>query len=165
MAQAYGGAPAMYQQQQQHAAGMAHGAQQVYGYPGMPAQGMVYGFPGMVYPSDGRGQANFAGMQQAQMAQMAYGVPAVRQVTAPMTQPKACICCARTNTPLWRDIGAGRPLCNACGIRWNKYGIICNVCNYVPCKQERQYVQCVRCQAVMPEAVRTRRGGGQKVST
>lgn len=169
MAPAYGATPALYHHHQQQRGNVPHGVQPVYSYPGQQPQ-MQQGFSqyapmGMVYgPPDAgghrRGQTEYVTMQQAQMAQ-AYGAPPVRQVTA----PKACICCQRTNTPLWRDIGPGRPLCNACGIRWNKYGIICNVCNYVPCKQERQYVQCVRCQAVMPEAVRTRRGGGQKAST
>lgn len=63
---------------------------------------------------------------------------------------KQCACCHCTNTPLWRDIGAEMPLCNACGIRWKKYGLVCAVCQYVPCKQERDDKNCKRCGAMLP---------------
>jgi len=58
---------------------------------------------------------------------------------------KQCACCGATSTPLWRDIGKELPLCNACGIRWKKYGIVCDCCQYVPCKQERESRMCKRC--------------------
>lgn len=48
------------------------------------------------------------------------------------------------------------PLCNACGIRWKKYGIVCDVCQYVPCKQERDSKACKRCKAAMPVSKRSR---------
>ena len=54
------------------------------------------------------------------------------------------------STPLWRDMGKDMPLCNACGIRWKKYGIVCDVCQYVPCKQERENKYCKRCTALLP---------------
>eukprot|EP00041_Stephanoeca_diplocostata_P025241 m.656838 g.656838 ORF g.656838 m.656838 type:complete len:687 (+) comp22707_c1_seq5:358-2418(+) len=68
---------------------------------------------------------------------------------------KACICCRTTTTPLWRDIpqdGAcpGQPLCNACGIRYTKYGLLCTNCFYVPNKQQRQHTQCPRCSETLP---------------
>eukprot|EP00048_Salpingoeca_helianthica_P022584 m.19158 g.19158 ORF g.19158 m.19158 type:complete len:244 (+) comp7525_c0_seq1:206-937(+) len=74
------------------------------------------------------------------------------------TKPKSCVCCGCTSTPLWRDIGKNRPLCNACGIRWKKYGVICESCQYVPCKQERENKTCRRCLAVLPASKRVRAG-------
>eukprot|EP00047_Mylnosiga_fluctuans_P012832 m.28004 g.28004 ORF g.28004 m.28004 type:complete len:251 (+) comp4486_c0_seq1:87-839(+) len=65
---------------------------------------------------------------------------------------KQCACCGCTSTPLWRDMGKNQPLCNACGIRWKKYGVICEACQYVPCKQERERKLCKRCSAVLPPA-------------
>ena len=38
------------------------------------------------------------------------------------------------------------------GIRWKKYGLVCNVCQYVPCKQERDSKTCKRCNSVLPQA-------------
>lgn len=63
---------------------------------------------------------------------------------------KQCACCGVTSTPLWRDIGGQLPLCNACGIRFKKYGICCPDCNYVPCKQQRDAKTCPRCQLALP---------------
>lgn len=72
---------------------------------------------------------------------------------------KQCACCGCTSTPLWRDLGKNQPLCNACGIRWKKYGVICDSCHYVPCKQERDSRTCRRCaNPFMPAAKRTRTG-------
>lgn len=76
--------------------------------------------------------------------------------TSSKTKPKACVCCGCTSTPLWRDIGKNRPLCNACGIRWKKYGVICESCQYVPCKQERENKTCRRCLAILPVSKRPR---------
>eukprot|EP00042_Codosiga_hollandica_P028977 m.156582 g.156582 ORF g.156582 m.156582 type:complete len:316 (+) comp52930_c0_seq14:278-1225(+) len=60
------------------------------------------------------------------------------------------------STPLWRDIGKEAPLCNACGIRYKKYGLVCDSCFYVPCKSERAKGVCPRCTAVFPEPVNCR---------
>lgn len=65
---------------------------------------------------------------------------------------KQCACCGCTSTPLWRDMGKNQPLCNACGIRWKKYGVVCDSCQYVPCKQERESKSCKRCLAPLPPA-------------
>lgn len=70
----------------------------------------------------------------------AFGIPKIKQ----------CACCGCTSTPLWRDAGKNQPLCNACGIRWKKYSIICDTCNYVPCKQERDSRVCRRCGTSFP---------------
>jgi len=82
---------------------------------------------------------------------------------------KQCACCATTSTPLWRDIGRKLPLCNACGIRYKKYGLICSSCNYVPCKQERTSKICRRCTTKLPPASNKARlpasGGGTGVAT
>lgn len=133
------------------AAMMGMPPQHFYGYP--PTPQMMQGFP---FPP--ASMMNYGAIGSSRnMCDM--DVRPQNYETRPSV--KTCICCGRTNTPLWRDIGVGRPLCNACGIRWNKYGIICSGCNYVPTKQERQYVHCVRCQAVMPEPVATRRSGSK----
>jgi len=65
---------------------------------------------------------------------------------------KQCACCGCTSTPLWRDMGKDMPLCNACGIRWKKYGVVCDACQYVPCKQERESKSCKRCSAPLAPA-------------
>ena len=85
----------------------------------------------------------------------------------PTSKNHSCICCSTTSTPLWRDIGMSRVLCNACGIRYKKYGVICPQCKvsellviavypthdpaqYVPCKQEREIRVCCRCHSSLP---------------
>lgn len=77
--------------------------------------------------------------------------PISRPPSGPRKQ-KQCACCGCTSTPLWRDMGKNQPLCNACGIRWKKYGVVCDVCQYVPCKQERESKLCKRCTAPLPPA-------------
>lgn len=81
----------------------------------------------------------------------------VKPISRPSTsslsrKPKQCACCGCTSTPLWRDMGKDMPLCNACGIRWKKYGVVCDECQYVPCKQERENKHCKRCSAQLPPA-------------
>eukprot|EP00047_Mylnosiga_fluctuans_P001412 m.220178 g.220178 ORF g.220178 m.220178 type:complete len:249 (+) comp10327_c0_seq1:85-831(+) len=86
-----------------------------------------------------------------------------KPTTAPSTpagvsrKTKQCACCGCTSTPLWRDMGKDMPLCNACGIRWKKYGVVCDVCQYVPCKQERESKTCKRCQAALPPSTKRAR--------
>jgi len=77
-------------------------------------------------------------------------VPASTTVGSRKT--KQCACCGCTSTPLWRDMGKDMPLCNACGIRWKKYGVVCDACQYVPCKQERESKICKRCHAPLSPA-------------
>ena len=87
--------------------------------------------------------------------------PTPQELLAPVTKTsavggrqKSCACCGCTSTPLWRDIGKELPLCNACGIRWKKYGIVCDQCQYVPCKQERDSPNCKRCGSILSAASR-----------
>lgn len=86
---------------------------------------------------------------------------ATEMMTGPDGQPKPkqCACCGCTSTPLWRDLGKTQPLCNACGIRWKKYGVICDSCQYVPCKQERDSKTCRRCAAPFTPSVKRSRTG------
>eukprot|EP00037_Helgoeca_nana_P012328 m.111700 g.111700 ORF g.111700 m.111700 type:complete len:481 (+) comp21381_c0_seq1:760-2202(+) len=71
-----------------------------------------------------------------------------------------CVCCDAVNTPLWREGKHGARLCNACGIRWVKYGIACDTCKYVPRKSEASKELCPRCTTPFPpadeEAIRRR---------
>ncbi|XP_077329541.1 GATA-type zinc finger protein 1 [Lithobates pipiens] len=47
---------------------------------------------------------------------------------------KRCASCKTQKTPLWRDAEDGTPLCNACGIRYKKYGMRCGQCWNIPKK-------------------------------
>ncbi|KAM5172993.1 GATA-type zinc finger protein 1 isoform 2-T2 [Mantella aurantiaca] len=47
---------------------------------------------------------------------------------------KRCASCKTQKTPLWRDAEDGTPLCNACGIRYKKYGMRCEQCWNIPKK-------------------------------
>eukprot|EP00047_Mylnosiga_fluctuans_P001661 m.221330 g.221330 ORF g.221330 m.221330 type:complete len:257 (+) comp10562_c0_seq1:259-1029(+) len=70
---------------------------------------------------------------------------------------KKCACCGCNNTPMWRDGRDGQRLCNACGIRWQKYGVCCANCHYVPRKLENSSGACRRCSAPLPPPMPTRR--------
>ena len=76
--------------------------------------------------------------------------PAVPRAPKPKARGvKQCACCGVTSTPLWRDVH-GVSLCNACGIRFKKYGIICPSCRFVPCKNQQNSKTCARCAAALP---------------
>eukprot|EP01147_Barroeca_monosierra_P006440 gene6440-9333_t len=60
-------------------------------------------------------------------------------------------------TPMWRDGPKTNRLCNACGIRWQKYGVICAKCSYIPRKAEKCQGICPHCQIPLPLAAPTRR--------
>jgi len=77
----------------------------------------------------------------------------VKVLKAPKHRGRSCVCCGTTSTPLWRDAGQGRVLCNACGIRFKKYGLFCPNCAYVPCKTEREFKSCRRCQCLLSAAI------------
>eukprot|EP00049_Salpingoeca_infusionum_P025883 m.22308 g.22308 ORF g.22308 m.22308 type:complete len:385 (-) comp8377_c0_seq1:4164-5318(-) len=78
------------------------------------------------------------------------------QVRPQGRKPKTCSCCKTTNTPLWRDLSSDTPLCNACGIRYKKYGLICTSCRYVPCKHEREERSCPKCHSKFGKRGKTR---------
>eukprot|EP00048_Salpingoeca_helianthica_P024379 m.31931 g.31931 ORF g.31931 m.31931 type:complete len:264 (-) comp9352_c1_seq1:229-1020(-) len=78
-------------------------------------------------------------------------------VPSQVADNKRCACCGCSNTPMWRDGRDGQRLCNACGIRWQKYGVCCPNCHYVPRKLENNSGECRRCQAALPPPVPTRR--------
>ncbi|XP_023373768.1 LOW QUALITY PROTEIN: GATA-type zinc finger protein 1 [Otolemur garnettii] len=59
--------------------------------------------------------------------------------------PRRCASCRTHRTPLWRDAEDGTPLCNACGIRYKKYGIRCSNCWLVPRKSVQPRKLCGRC--------------------
>ncbi|XP_044514319.1 GATA-type zinc finger protein 1 [Gracilinanus agilis] len=60
---------------------------------------------------------------------------------------RSCASCRTQRTPLWRDAEDGTPLCNACGIRYKKYGIRCPACWTVPRKSIYPLGHCNRCGA------------------
>ncbi|XP_058381405.1 GATA-type zinc finger protein 1 [Diceros bicornis minor] len=59
--------------------------------------------------------------------------------------PRRCASCSTQRTPLWRDAEDGTPLCNACGIRYKKYGTRCASCWLVPRKNVQPKRLCGRC--------------------
>ncbi|KAM6168077.1 GATA-type zinc finger protein 1 [Erethizon dorsatum] len=59
--------------------------------------------------------------------------------------PRRCASCRTQRTPLWRDAEDGTPLCNACGIRYKKYGTRCSGCWLVPRKTVQPKKLCGRC--------------------
>jgi hypothetical protein len=67
---------------------------------------------------------------------------------------KKCFACGTKKTPYWRDGWDGVLLCNACGIRFTKYRLRCLSCLYVPRKDEKHFVDCVKCGAAMPPPAR-----------
>uniref|UniRef100_G1U330 GATA-type zinc finger protein 1 n=2 Tax=Oryctolagus cuniculus TaxID=9986 RepID=G1U330_RABIT len=62
-----------------------------------------------------------------------------------MLGPRRCASCRTQRTPLWRDAEDGTPLCNACGIRYKKYGTRCSRCWLVPRKSVQPRRLCGRC--------------------
>ncbi|KAJ7353821.1 GATA-type zinc finger protein 1 [Desmophyllum pertusum] len=58
--------------------------------------------------------------------------------TALIQVEKECASCGTFKTPLWRDAKDGTHLCNACGIRYKKYGIRCVRCWYIPKNKEEK---------------------------
>nr|XP_005587997.2 GATA-type zinc finger protein 1 isoform X2 [Macaca fascicularis] len=60
-------------------------------------------------------------------------------------EPRRCASCQTQRTPLWRDAEDGTPLCNACGIRYKKYGTRCSSCWLVPRKNVQPKRLCGRC--------------------
>lgn len=55
---------------------------------------------------------------------------------------KTCTSCGTINTPVWRPMRNGIPLCNACGIRYKKGYMRCPRCKYFLNKHGRL---CGRC--------------------
>lgn len=61
-----------------------------------------------------------------------------------------CLCasCGCTVTPYWRDgWDAAVMLCNACGLRFQKFARRCVVCAYIPRKEDSLGATCVKCAA------------------
>ncbi|KAG0244324.1 DNA-binding transcription repressor [Actinomortierella wolfii] len=75
-------------------------------------------------------------------------------------EKKTCLACKIQDTPCWRpSYKEGTSLCNSCGLRYKKVGVIClkTDCNYIPIKSEYasmeaerirlgiDYLTCLRC--------------------
>uniref|UniRef100_A0A8C0P2U9 GATA-type zinc finger protein 1 n=1 Tax=Canis lupus familiaris TaxID=9615 RepID=A0A8C0P2U9_CANLF len=73
------------------------------------------------------------------------GGPEVNSGGAEALGPRCCASCRTQRTPLWRDAEDGTPLCNACGIRYKKYGTRCSSCWLVPRKSVQPKKLCGRC--------------------
>lgn len=46
---------------------------------------------------------------------------------------------------MWREGPNKMRVCNACGIRWQKYGYHCSNCHAVPTKKQAETGSCPRC--------------------
>lgn len=58
---------------------------------------------------------------------------------------KVCASCGTSKTPYWRDGWNCVPLCNACGIRYQKYRTKCQNCMYIPRKEDVASAKCAKC--------------------
>jgi hypothetical protein len=59
---------------------------------------------------------------------------------------RSCTSCGASKTPYWRDgWGSEVVLCNACGLRYQKFKKFCLSCKYIPRKEEQQSDQCSQC--------------------
>lgn len=57
-----------------------------------------------------------------------------------------CTSCYAKITPYWRDGWANDiMLCNACGLRFQKFAQRCPECAYIPRKEDGQLIQCPQC--------------------
>lgn len=91
-------------------------------------------------------------------------ITAEKQQRSSKAPGRSCACCNCSNTPMWRDGRHGMRLCNACGIRWQKYGLCCITCSYVPRKNERGNI-CKRCKTELPMPELTKRRVSMSLST
>jgi hypothetical protein len=63
---------------------------------------------------------------------------------------KICISCKTKKTPYWREgWNKGVSLCNACGIRYQKYKKYCSTCFSIVRKDEKGKLHCPECQAML----------------
>ncbi|TSK62626.1 GATA-type zinc finger protein 1 [Bagarius yarrelli] len=67
-----------------------------------------------------------------------------------LERKKTCASCCTRKTPLWRDAEDGTPLCNACGIRYKKYGVRCLQCWNIPRKEANFTSKCLKCGELLP---------------
>ena len=59
---------------------------------------------------------------------------------------KQCAACTANKTPYWRDAWSEYlMLCNACGLRFQKFKLHCCKCNYVPRKEDYKSPKCPQC--------------------
>nr|XP_033779464.1 GATA-type zinc finger protein 1 isoform X2 [Geotrypetes seraphini] len=72
---------------------------------------------------------------------------------------KCCASCRTEKTPLWRDAEDGTPLCNACGIRYKKYGIRCFKCWNIPKKEGKTCSKCLICGGRLHLSLSKRKAG------
>lgn len=70
-----------------------------------------------------------------------------RRISVSQPHPQCtCASCASTITPYWRDGWSPEVmLCNACGLRYQKFGRRCPACVYIPRKEDSLATVCIRC--------------------
>lgn len=82
-----------------------------------------------------------------------------------VSRNKRCASCKTCKTPLWRDAEDGTPLCNACGIRYKKYGVRCFHCWNIPKKEGKAYSNCANCGGGLRASMGQRKGGKRKFNS
>lgn len=105
--------------------------------------------------SDDESPLGAPGAAQAYGGSLAHLVPNAvlattsrRVSTAGPAPGCACASCGCTVTPYWRDGWDARVmLCNACGLRFQKFARRCPACAYIPRKEDAHGALCVRCSA------------------
>lgn len=66
-----------------------------------------------------------------------------------MVDGRLCASCSASITPYWRDGWSDQlMLCNACGLRFQKFMKRCNSCNYIPRKEDNELADCPHCHDV-----------------
>lgn len=68
--------------------------------------------------------------------------------TSTHTSVTECFCssCSSTITPYWRDGWSSNVmLCNACGLRYQKFATRCPECRYIPRKEDGLGGNCIKC--------------------
>lgn len=70
-----------------------------------------------------------------------------RRISTSSTHPGCtCASCESTITPYWRDgWSPSVMLCNACGLRYQKFARRCPTCVYIPRKEDSLGENCIRC--------------------
>jgi hypothetical protein len=56
---------------------------------------------------------------------------------------------------MWREGPNKLRVCNACGIRWQKYGYYCRHCKIIPTKKQGLSGRCTTCRLDLPAPMPT----------
>lgn len=95
----------------------------------------------------GQGPVNVYTGSLAHLVPNAYLQTTSRRISTHSSAP-GCLCtsCGSTVTPYWRDGWSEHVmLCNACGLRFQKFARRCPACMYIPRKEDSLGDRCIKC--------------------